>query len=44
MFRTWRLDALSVGDPGSDVREVFTWSYRALAELPARLFRLLACT
>jgi tetratricopeptide (TPR) repeat protein len=36
-----RLDALAVGDPGLDLREVFSWSYLALGVLPARLFRLL---
>jgi len=36
-----RLDALAVGDSGLDLREVFSWSYRALGDLPARLFRLL---
>ncbi len=36
-----RLDALAVGDSGIDLREVFSWSYRALGDLPARLFRLL---
>ena len=38
---TGRLDALAVGDSGLDLREVFSWSYRALGDLPARLFRLL---
>jgi DNA-binding SARP family transcriptional activator/tetratricopeptide (TPR) repeat protein len=36
-----RLDALSAGDPATDLREVFSWSYRGLGDLPARLFRLL---
>ncbi|GIH11041.1 SARP family transcriptional regulator [Rhizocola hellebori] len=36
-----RLDALAVGDSGIDLREVFSWSYLALGELSARLFRLL---
>ncbi|GAA1755117.1 tetratricopeptide repeat protein [Luedemannella helvata] len=36
-----RLDALSTGDAGTDVRSVFSWSYRALSPAAARLFRLL---
>jgi DNA-binding SARP family transcriptional activator/predicted negative regulator of RcsB-dependent stress response len=37
-----RLDALSTSDtPTTDVRAVFSWSYRALSEDAARLFRLL---
>ncbi|MEN3356989.1 MAG: hypothetical protein V7637_971 [Mycobacteriales bacterium] len=36
-----RLDALSGGDPGSDVRAVFSWSYQALSPPAARLFALL---
>jgi tetratricopeptide (TPR) repeat protein/transcriptional regulator with XRE-family HTH domain len=36
-----RLDALSAGDPTVDVEAVFSWSYRALSEPAARLFRLL---
>ncbi|WP_162908330.1 tetratricopeptide repeat protein, partial [Allorhizocola rhizosphaerae] len=36
-----RLDALTTGDPGTDLRAVFSWSYRALAPEAARLFRLL---
>jgi DNA-binding SARP family transcriptional activator/tetratricopeptide (TPR) repeat protein len=36
-----RLDALAGGDPTSDARAVFSWSYRALAPDAARLFRLL---
>ncbi|MFG1992653.1 tetratricopeptide repeat protein [Actinoplanes sp. NPDC048988] len=35
-----RLDQLTTGDPDSDVRTVFSWSYRILADGPARLFRL----
>jgi tetratricopeptide (TPR) repeat protein len=35
------LDALDDGDPASDVRAVFSWSYRALSTDAARLFRLL---
>jgi DNA-binding SARP family transcriptional activator len=36
-----RLDALSGGDPATDVRAVFSSSYRSLSEPAARLFRLL---
>jgi DNA-binding SARP family transcriptional activator/tetratricopeptide (TPR) repeat protein len=36
-----RLDALDGGDPASQVRAVFSWSYRALSADAARLFRLL---
>jgi tetratricopeptide (TPR) repeat protein len=36
-----RLTALAGGDPGSDIRVVFSWSYRALAPAAARLFPLL---
>jgi tetratricopeptide (TPR) repeat protein len=36
-----RLDALDVGDPGSSVRAVFSWSYRQLSAEAARMFRLL---
>jgi len=36
-----RLDSLATGDPGTDVRSVFSWSYRQLSEPAARLFRLL---
>jgi tetratricopeptide (TPR) repeat protein/transcriptional regulator with XRE-family HTH domain len=35
------LDTLSAGDPSTDVRTVFSWSYRALTPGAARLFRLL---
>jgi DNA-binding SARP family transcriptional activator len=35
-----RLDALAGDDPHSDVRAVFSWSYRALSPGAARLFRL----
>ncbi|MEV6170896.1 BTAD domain-containing putative transcriptional regulator [Streptomyces sp. NPDC051954] len=35
------LDALTGGDPTSDVRTVFSWSYDALSAPAARLFRLL---
>ncbi|MER7276293.1 BTAD domain-containing putative transcriptional regulator [Dactylosporangium sp. NPDC000244] len=35
------LDALDGGDPATDVRAVFSWSYRALRPASARLFRLL---
>jgi DNA-binding SARP family transcriptional activator/tetratricopeptide (TPR) repeat protein len=37
----WRLDALDAGDPGSNVRAVFSWSYRQLSAEAARMFRLL---
>lgn len=36
-----RLTALEVGDPAGDVRAVLSWSYAALSESAARLFRLL---
>jgi DNA-binding SARP family transcriptional activator len=36
-----RLDALDVGDPGSSVRAVFSWSTRQLTAQAARMFRLL---
>ncbi|MGW5556518.1 AfsR/SARP family transcriptional regulator [Micromonospora sp. NPDC003944] len=36
-----RLSALATGDPTTDVRGVFSWSYRALEPDSARLFRLL---
>jgi DNA-binding SARP family transcriptional activator len=36
-----RLDALDAGDPGSNVRAVFSWSYRQLTPDAARMFRLL---
>ncbi|MER5428459.1 tetratricopeptide repeat protein [Streptomyces sp. NPDC002588] len=40
--RRRRLDLLDSGDdPRAAVRAVFSWSYERLAELPARLFRLL---
>jgi tetratricopeptide (TPR) repeat protein len=35
------LDALSAGDPATDARAVFSWSYRSLSPSAARLFRLL---
>lgn len=35
------LDALSGDDPATDVRVVFSWSYRQLSEPAQRLFRLL---
>jgi DNA-binding SARP family transcriptional activator/tetratricopeptide (TPR) repeat protein len=35
------LAALTAGDPSTDVRTVFSWSYRALSAGAARLFRLL---
>jgi DNA-binding SARP family transcriptional activator/tetratricopeptide (TPR) repeat protein len=35
-----RLDALTTGDSATDVRSVFSWSYRSLSAPTARLFRL----
>ncbi|MEH1123028.1 AfsR/SARP family transcriptional regulator [Micromonospora sp. CPCC 206061] len=35
------LDALTTGDPSTDLRAVLSWSYRALVPEAARLFRLL---
>ena len=35
------LDAFAAGDAATDVRTVFSWSYRALSADAARLFRLL---
>ena len=37
----YRLDVLSAGQAGADVRAVFSWSYRRLSAPAARLFRLL---
>jgi DNA-binding SARP family transcriptional activator len=36
-----RLDALATADPTTDIRMVFSWSYKALVDPAARLFRLL---
>jgi hypothetical protein len=36
-----RLDALAGADRTTDIRAVFSWSYRALRPPTARLFRLL---
>ncbi|WP_344131217.1 AfsR/SARP family transcriptional regulator [Luedemannella flava] len=36
-----RLDALDAGDPATQVRTVFSWSYATLSPDAARLFRLL---
>ncbi|MET7426663.1 BTAD domain-containing putative transcriptional regulator [Dactylosporangium sp. NPDC005555] len=36
-----RLAALTTGDPDTDVRAAFSWSYRELSAPAARLFRLL---
>jgi tetratricopeptide (TPR) repeat protein len=36
-----RLDLLDAGDPVTDVRAVFSWSYQGLGVLAARMFRLL---
>ncbi|MEU0563643.1 BTAD domain-containing putative transcriptional regulator [Dactylosporangium sp. NPDC006015] len=41
-LRVDRLDVLDAGDPATDVRNVFSWSYRALHPPAAQLFRLLA--
>ena len=38
---TARLDALNAGDETSDIRAVFSWSYRQLSPRAARMFRLL---
>lgn len=35
------LDGFAAGDPATDLRSVFSWSYRALGGAAARLFRLL---
>jgi tetratricopeptide (TPR) repeat protein/DNA-binding XRE family transcriptional regulator len=35
------LDPLSAGDPAADVRAAFSWSYHALRDDAARIFRLL---
>jgi DNA-binding SARP family transcriptional activator/tetratricopeptide (TPR) repeat protein len=37
-----RLDVLDGGEPATDVRAVFSWSYRTLTPDAARMFRLLA--
>jgi DNA-binding SARP family transcriptional activator/tetratricopeptide (TPR) repeat protein len=37
-----RLDAFAAADAATDLRAVFTWSYRTLSPAAARLFRLLA--
>jgi DNA-binding SARP family transcriptional activator/Tfp pilus assembly protein PilF len=36
------LDRLTTGDPATDVRAVFSWSYGSLSPAGARLFRLLS--
>ena len=36
-----RLDALDAGDPGTQIRAVFSWSYQRLSDRAARLYRLL---
>jgi tetratricopeptide (TPR) repeat protein/transcriptional regulator with XRE-family HTH domain len=36
-----RLDLLDAGDPVTDVRAVFSWSYQGMATSAARMFRLL---
>lgn len=40
-LRDERLDALDAGDPAASVRAVFSWSYHALSDEAAALFRLL---
>jgi hypothetical protein len=37
-----RLDGLDAGDAASSVRTVVSWSYQQLADLPARMLRLLS--
>jgi tetratricopeptide (TPR) repeat protein len=37
-----RLDGLDAGDAATSIRAVLSWSYEQLAELPARMLRLLA--
>lgn len=37
-----RLDALNVGDEATNIRAVFSWSYRLMSEPAARMFRSLA--
>ncbi len=39
--RGGRFDTLRTDDPATDVRAVFSWSYQALTQSAARLFRLL---
>lgn len=39
-----RLDAFHGDDPATDVRTVFSWSYRTLGRPAARMFRLLGMT
>ena len=41
MRGTGGLDALDTGDEASSVRQLLSWSYRALTEPAARMFRLL---
>jgi tetratricopeptide (TPR) repeat protein len=36
-----RLDAFSLGDPTTDIRSMFSWSYQLLTPQAARLFRLI---
>ncbi|GIH26145.1 hypothetical protein Aph01nite_44550 [Acrocarpospora phusangensis] len=40
-LRDDRLDLLNAGDPATDLRAVFSWSYQTLTPGAARLFRLL---
>ncbi|HZM78957.1 MAG TPA: tetratricopeptide repeat protein [Candidatus Limnocylindrales bacterium] len=37
-----RLDALDTGDPNTQLRSVFSWSYTSLPKAAAKLFRLLS--
>jgi DNA-binding SARP family transcriptional activator len=37
-----RLDVLDVGDEATNIKAVFSWSYRLLSEPAARMFRMLA--
>jgi DNA-binding SARP family transcriptional activator len=37
-----RLNVLNLGEPGRDIRDVLSWSYRRLSPASARLLRLLA--
>ncbi|MFD6067035.1 AfsR/SARP family transcriptional regulator [Amycolatopsis lurida] len=39
---TSALDTLRGGDPATDIRAVFSWSYRALSPSATRMFRLLS--
>jgi tetratricopeptide (TPR) repeat protein/transcriptional regulator with XRE-family HTH domain len=39
--RSVTLDGLDLGDPSLDVRGVFSWSYQALSEAAAEIFRII---